>query len=83
MWQYTASGKVDGINGKVDLDESFKNYPLILNGTKKMFEDGQEFEALAFLVEKGKIYDMEYWLKALDVVKNLKWLIIKWANDIL
>ena len=26
MWQYTSSGIVDGVNGKVDLNISFKNY---------------------------------------------------------
>lgn len=26
MWQYTSSGVVDGVNGKVDLNISFKNY---------------------------------------------------------
>ena len=26
MWQYSASGKVDGINGTVDLNISFKDY---------------------------------------------------------
>ena len=26
MWQYTASGTVDGIDGQVDLNISFKNY---------------------------------------------------------
>ena len=26
MWQYTSSGSVDGIAGKVDMDVSYKNY---------------------------------------------------------
>ncbi len=29
MWQYTASGYVDGINGEVDLDVSYVNYPYL------------------------------------------------------
>ena len=45
-------------------------------------KDMTEYEALDFLVEKGKISDKEYWLKALDVTKNLNWLFIKWAKDI-
>lgn len=49
----------------------------------KMFKDGQEYEALDFLVDKGRITDKEYWKKTLDVVKNQKWIIIKWANDVL
>lgn len=47
-----------------------------------MFKDGEELEALDYLVEKGKITDKEYWLKTLDVVKNQKWVFIKWANDV-
>jgi len=48
---------------------------------KKMFDD--EYKALDYLVEKGKITDKDYWTCALKVVKNLKFLIIKYANDIL
>lgn len=47
---------------------------------KEMFDD--ENKALDYLVEKGRISDKEYWKAALIVVKNLKYLIIKWANDI-
>lgn len=32
MWQYTSSGKVNGISGNVDMNESFKNYPSIIGG---------------------------------------------------
>lgn len=40
MWQYTSSGRVDGINGAVDRDECYVDYPQIirekgLNGFKK------------------------------------------------
>jgi len=31
MWQYTSSGSVSGINGNVDLDYSYKNYPYLMN----------------------------------------------------
>lgn len=30
IWQYSSSGNVDGINGKVDMDISYKNYPAII-----------------------------------------------------
>lgn len=30
VWQYTDSGSVDGINGHVDMDESYKDYPAIM-----------------------------------------------------
>lgn len=40
MWQYTSSGSVAGINGRVDMDYAYKNYPEImrnagLNGIEK------------------------------------------------
>ena len=31
MWQYTASGSVDGVPGDVDLDVSYVNYPYIMS----------------------------------------------------
>lgn len=30
MWQYTSSGTVDGISGRVDMDIAYKNYPEII-----------------------------------------------------
>ncbi len=47
-----------------------------------MFEEGQELEALDYLVEHDRITDKEYALKKLAVVNNEKWYIIKWANDV-
>lgn len=40
MWQYTSNGSVDGISGRVDMNNAYKNYPNImklngLNGFKK------------------------------------------------
>ena len=32
LWQYTSSGKVNGISGNVDMNESFKDYPPISGG---------------------------------------------------
>ncbi len=46
------------------------------------FQDGQELEALDYLVEQGRILDKEYALKKLVVINNEKWYIIKWANDV-
>jgi GH25 family lysozyme M1 (1,4-beta-N-acetylmuramidase) len=34
MWQYSWKGKVDGINGDVDLNKAFKNYPSIIKKAK-------------------------------------------------
>lgn len=30
MWQSSSSGHIEGINGKVDLDEAYKDYPAIM-----------------------------------------------------
>lgn len=30
IWQKSSTGRVDGVNGNVDLDESYKNYPAIM-----------------------------------------------------
>lgn len=40
MWQYSATGKISGVNSGVDLDKSYKDYPSIIisggfNGFKK------------------------------------------------
>lgn len=32
LWQYTSSGKVNGISGNVDMNESYKDYPSIIAG---------------------------------------------------
>lgn len=32
MWQYTSTGKVDGISGNVDMDTGYKDYPTIIKG---------------------------------------------------
>lgn len=32
IWQYTSSGSVSGISGRVDMNISYKNYPEIING---------------------------------------------------
>lgn len=38
MWQYTSSGKVNGINGNVDMNEAFRNYPSMINPTTTSIE---------------------------------------------
>jgi len=30
MWQYTSSGKIDGIDGRVDMSHAYKDYPSII-----------------------------------------------------
>lgn len=35
IWQYTDNGVVDGINGRVDMNYSYKDYPTIIKGIGK------------------------------------------------
>jgi len=39
-------------------------------------------EALDYLEEKGKVTNREYWEKAIECVRNLEFVFIKWANDV-
>ena len=55
---------------------------LFIKKEVKMFDINEEFEALDYLESNGRINNKEYWTKALEVVFNLDWLIIKWANDV-
>lgn len=49
---------------------------------KKMFNKGEELEALDYLVEKGRITNKDLALKKLAVVNDEDWVFIKWANDV-
>ncbi len=40
-------------------------------------------EALDYLVEKGRITDRIYWEKVLVTTRNVEFLLIKWANDVM
>lgn len=60
MWQYTSSGTVSGITGRVDLDAAYKDYPAIIaggSGGGEDVDDGsyeQEAErARKWVVEQG------------------------------
>lgn len=48
----------------------------------KMFEHGQEKEAIDYLVEQGRINNKEQALQKLELIKNEGWTYIKWANDV-
>lgn len=48
----------------------------------KMFEEGQEKEAIDYLVEQGRITNKEQALQKLELIKNEGWTYIKWANDV-
>lgn len=42
LWQYTSSGKVNGISGNVDMNEAFKDYPSIIGGGNQSAEQTTE-----------------------------------------
>ena len=75
LWQYTSSGSVDGISGRVDMNEAFKDYPTLIKNK----------EVVGMIEEKlVKEYGAEAYEKALrkllDSV-NDDGLPSKWAED--
>ncbi len=39
IWQYSSTGKVNGINGNVDMNYCYKDYPTIIQNMKQTTED--------------------------------------------
>lgn len=46
------------------------------------FNDDQAIEAIDFLAMNGRVFSEDYWLNALDIVNNLSFIFVKWANDV-
>lgn len=63
IWQYTSSGTVKGISGRVDMNESYKYYPGIIKGKKT--QPTKSIIDLANEVIAGKYGDGEERKKAL------------------
>lgn len=40
VWQYSSSGAVEGIAGRVDMNIAYKDYPALIGGTQKGEKDG-------------------------------------------
>lgn len=65
IWQYTSSGSVAGINGRVDMNISYKDYPNIIKGMTNEVEQpldelhSKTIEQLADEVMAGKYGDKE------------------------
>ena len=58
IWQYSSTGKIDGIDGNVDIDISYKNYPEImkqkgLNGFSKSGTNNSVPNYFNYTVKKG------------------------------
>ena len=60
---------------RAELKEKLKNKSKQVN-----FETGKD--ALEYLVSRGKILDKEYWLKVLETTRQVEYIFIKWAKDI-
>ena len=60
IWQYSSSGKVDGISGSVDMDYSFRDYPAIISNAGLNGLDAQS-DAINTLVKWGVITDPDLW----------------------
>ena len=43
IWQYTDKGKIDGINGYVDLNVAYKDYPIIINKKVEDMDDSKHW----------------------------------------
>lgn len=56
MWQFSSSGTVNGISGRVDMNYAYKNYPEIIKraGLNGLQEKGKTIEQLATEVLAGK-----------------------------
>ncbi len=47
MWQYTSSGSVPGISGRVDCNRAYKDYPAIITGKKEESDNMSDLLKLA------------------------------------
>jgi N-acetylmuramoyl-L-alanine amidase len=46
------------------------------------FKEGQGKEALAYLIQKGKISNGDKWFKAMELIPDFEWWPIKFANEV-
>ncbi len=68
IWQYSSNGKLTGINGRVDLDKSFKDYPKIIKEKKlNNYKEESNLSEINYVVQKGdtlikiaKKYNLNY-----------------------
>ncbi len=55
IWQYSSKGQIPGINGNVDLNISYKDYPSIIKGKKTddNRNDTSKTDEINYVVKKG------------------------------
>lgn len=54
LWQYTSNGSVNGINGRVDMNYAYRDYPGIIGGSRPMTDYEKEVaDARDYVMSKG------------------------------
>lgn len=80
MWQYSDCGKVNGINGNVDMNYSYKDYPSIISGEKNNekieTQPEKKEEFTEYTVKKGDT------LSGIAAKYGLTWAKLAEINDI-
>lgn len=73
IWQYSDSGKIDGINGNVDLNISYKDYPSIVkaNGLNGLKQDATQISQSPTLPNETEISFTTYTVKSGDTLWNI------------
>lgn len=54
------------------------------NTAVKLFKDGEEKEAIEYLIETGRLDKdkKEHWIHSTELILYQKWIFIEWANDV-
>lgn len=69
IWQYSSDGQVDGINGRVDMNYAYKDYPSIIKGTIKVEQPVQPIQPV---VEQPKSeFDKIYTVQKGDTLSKI------------
>ena len=71
MWQYSFTGKVDGIPNTVDLDRCYKNYPYIISpesfdGAERITTAATTTTAVTTIPPKAYGIDVSFWQEEID-----------------
>ncbi len=71
IWQYSATGKVSGISGNVDLDISYKDYPSIIANMNKENEKEKEKDKEETQTEKLNNLRDKYWNEYYSIAQQV------------
>jgi len=77
LWQWTNSGRIDGISENVDMNVCYESYASAPPSPGPFLTAR---EAILFLAEKGVLADPDYWLGRLEDALKLETLLIDMAN---